>query len=71
MKTNNCLQFTHPKSENSYKKHILDLIKANLADKKFIVDLKDEDKDKNNWQAFIDSRENRVCIAIWCVDESY
>lgn len=71
MKANKCLQFTHPKSENSYKKHILDLIKANLAGKKFIVDLKDEDKDKNNWQAFIDSRENRVCIEIWCVDESY
>ena len=71
MKTNYCVQFTHPKVDNSYKKHILDLIKANLASNKFIVDLKDEYKNQNNWQAFIDSREKRVCIAIWCVDESY
>jgi hypothetical protein len=71
MKTNDCIQFTHPKEDNSYKKHILDLIKASLAGNKFIVDLKAEDKKQNNWQAFIDSREKRVCIAIWCVDASY
>lgn len=71
METNDCIQFTHPKKDNSYKKHILDLIKASSARNKFIVDLKAEDKKRNNWQAFIDSREKRVCIAIWCVDDSY
>ena len=31
-----------------------------MKNNKFTVDLKKEDKDKNSWQAYIDSRENRI-----------
>jgi flagellar biosynthesis GTPase FlhF len=71
MKTNKYTQFTHPKEDNSYKKHISDLVNAKMKNNKFTVDLKKEDKDKNGWQAFIDSRENRICILVWCIDDSY
>ena len=71
MKTNNYTQFTHPTADISYKKHILDLVNAKMKNNKFTVDLKKEDKDKNSWQAYIDSRENRICILVWCIDESY
>ena len=71
MKTNKYTQFTHPKEDSSYKKHISDLVNAKIKNNKFTVDLKKEDKDKNGWQAFIDSRENRICILVWCIDESY
>ena len=71
MKTNKYTQFTHPKEDISYKKHISDLVNAKIKNNKFTVDLKKEDKDKNGWQAFIDSRENRICILVWCIDESY
>jgi hypothetical protein len=61
-----CLQITTPKTEGSYKKHILDIIKKN---KPCSIDLKKEQKDINNWQVFIDNKGNRLCFVLWVVDE--
>jgi len=47
------------------------LVNAKIKNTKFTVDVKKEDKDKNGWQAFIDSKKNRICILVWCIDESY
>jgi hypothetical protein len=69
-KTDN-IQFTAPKVDNSYKKHITDLVNAKMNSTKFILDLKKDAKEVNSWQAFVDTRQNRVCILIWCVDGSY
>lgn len=60
-------QITQPKSENSYKKHITDVVNASNANVSYSVDQKF--KDKNNWQLFIDNRENRLCFVIWCINE--
>ena len=61
-----CVQITMPIAEGSYKKHITDIVKKN---KPCTIDLTPEDKEKNNWQLFIDNRENRLCFVIWVVDE--
>jgi hypothetical protein len=60
-------QMTQPNSESSYKKHITDVVNASNANVPYSVDQKN--KDKNNWQLFIDNREKRLCFVIWSINE--
>ena len=69
-KTDN-VQFTAPLVDNSYKKHITDLVNAKMKGTKYIIHLKNDEKEVNSWQAYVDTRQKRVCILIWCVDGSY
>jgi len=54
---------------SSVKKHIIDLVNASEKETPFIVDLKKEDREKPNWQMFIDNGNTtgitRACITIW------
>jgi hypothetical protein len=54
---------------SSVKKHIIDLVNASEKNTPFIVDLKKEDREKPNWQMFIDNGNTtgitRACITIW------
>jgi hypothetical protein len=63
-----CAQITQPNSNDSYKKHITDVVNANKNNISYIVDVGKKYKDKNNWQVFIDNRQYRLCFIIWCVD---
>jgi hypothetical protein len=58
-----CKQVTTPGTDGSYKKHIEDVIKAFEAKKTFSIDF--GDAKENCWQAFLDTRMNRVCILVW------
>ena len=64
-----CAQITKPEGDNSYKKHITDVVNASISNTPYIVDQKKENKGKNNWQLFIDNREKRLCIVIWSINE--
>jgi len=67
-----CHQITQPNANPSYKKHITDVVNASIKNTPYSLDLKEENKDKNNWQLFIDNREKRLCFVIWCInDELY
>jgi hypothetical protein len=65
------LQITHPKgsgepqTDGSYKRHIINMVRASENNKPASIDVHASDKDKDCWQAFIDSRENRIVITIW------
>lgn len=61
-----CKQITTPIEDGSYKRHVIDIVNKN---KPCVIDLEPKDKEKNNWQLFIDNRENRLCFVIWVVDE--
>ena len=63
-----CVQMSQPISDNSYKKHILDVVHATNHNTPYSIDLKKEYKDKNNWQLFIDNREKRICFVIWSIN---
>ena len=65
-----CTQVTQPVSESSYKKHITDVVNASIANTPFSIDVKKENKDKNNWQVFIDNKEKRLCFVIWSIDKN-
>lgn len=60
-------QITAPSTDNSYKKHIEDVVKSYKNNSPFSID--NVHKDKNNWQCFIDTREYRLCFVIWVIDE--
>uniref|UniRef100_A0A6C0DYE8 Uncharacterized protein n=1 Tax=viral metagenome TaxID=1070528 RepID=A0A6C0DYE8_9ZZZZ len=65
-----CKQITRPDTDNSYKKHISDSINKYNFNQPFIIDLKPEERQKNNWQCYIDSRESRLIFLVWCLDEN-
>jgi hypothetical protein len=60
-------QITTPSTDNSYKKHIEDVIKSYNNNSPFSID--NVHNDKNNWQCFIDTRKYRLCFVVWVVDE--
>lgn len=64
-----CYQMTRPLTDNSYKKHITDVVHASVNNTPYSVDLKKKDSHINNWQVFIDNREMRLCFVIWSVDD--
>lgn len=61
-------QITTPNTDNSYKKHIEDVVKAYANNIPFSID--NVHKDKNNWQCFIDIRQYRLCFVLWVIDQS-
>ena len=61
-----CVQITMPDSDNSYKKQIVDIVKAAKDNKIFSISLKNKEID--NWQVFIDNREKRLCFVLWTVN---
>jgi hypothetical protein len=66
-----CGQITKPGDDNSsYKKHIIDVVNAKNNNTPFIIDLKPKLKEINNWQVFIDTKEKRLCVVIWSIDET-
>ena len=65
-----CVQISQPMLNISYKKHITDVVNAKISNTSFSVDLIKKYRDKNNWQVFIDNRENRLCFVIWSIDET-
>lgn len=64
-----CAQITQPKTNNSYKKHITPVVNASISNTQYSIDLTQKYKDKNNWQCFIDNKENRLCFVVWSLDE--
>jgi hypothetical protein len=64
-----CSQISQPNSKQSYKKHITDVVNASIKKNPYIVDNKEKYKDINNWQLFIDNKENRLCFVIWCINQ--
>jgi hypothetical protein len=65
-----CAQISQPNTNSSYKKHITDVVNANMTNTPYSVDLIEKYKDKNNWQLFIDNREKRLCFVIWSIDNT-
>jgi hypothetical protein len=59
------VQCTSPNSEGSYKRHILDLVKASRENKVFLLDQKEQYMNMNWMNCYIDERENRLCIVVW------
>jgi len=59
-------QITKPSKDNSYKKHITDVVNAYKNNKPYSVDVKI--KDKSNWSVYIDNREKRLCFIIWSIN---
>jgi len=64
-----CIQISKPNSDSSYKKHITDVVSANINNTTYSVDLAKKYKDKNNWQLFIDNKKKRLCFVIWSSEE--
>jgi hypothetical protein len=66
-----CIQITKPISDNSYKKHITDVVNSNIANRPCTIDLTKEHKKYNNWQVFIDDREKRLCFVLWSISGDF
>jgi hypothetical protein len=68
---NDCVQTSKPqvddygKKQSSYTRHITDVVSASENNRKFSVDVKLADKQKNNWQVFLDSKHRRLCFVLW------
>jgi len=61
-----CTQITAPKAEKSYKKTVEAALKAARENKKFtFLQISEEDRMKNSWQAIFDSRGNRLIFAMY------
>ena len=67
-KDGGCIQITIPESDNSYKKHITNIYNKVKQNKKCSIDLDAINKEKNNWQCFVDSKLYRLIIIPYCVD---
>ena len=65
-----CAQISQPLTSSSYKRHVTDVVNASIKNTSFSVDLLDKFKYTNNWQAFIDNREKRLCFVIWSIDKA-
>jgi len=60
-----CAQITAPISENSYRKHITDLVNAFENNNTFCIDVKPEDRKRDLYMVFIDRREYRMGLMIY------
>jgi hypothetical protein len=65
--THYCIQITCPRdnTSGSYKRHILDVVKASEKDIGFAIDITAEDKPKNCFNCYIDKFERRLCFVVW------
>lgn len=71
MTNNICKQISIPKSEDSYKKHITNIYKHVEGNTPTTIDLTGEDKNKNNWQAFYDHKNEKCIILVWSLNDDY
>jgi len=62
-----CAQISQPKTDKSYELNITNVV--NASNKNSPYNPHPVEKDKNNWQLFIDNREKRLCFVIWCMNE--
>lgn len=61
-----CTQITAPKADKSYKKTVEAALKAARENKKFtFLQISEEDRMKNSWQAIFDTRGNRLIFAMY------
>ena len=60
-----CIQITTPNSENSYKKHILDVERKVSANEKFVMDVPKEHQTINSCQFYIDNKKKRVFVIVY------
>ena len=63
-----CQQISVPAADGSYARHITNTISKSIKKEPFSIDVKEEFKKINNWQVFIDKRENRLCFVLWVID---
>lgn len=56
-------QITQPENEKSIKKHITDFVNASHQNKKCSIDIDKDEKEKNIYQIFLDSKENRIIVS--------
>ena len=59
-------QITTPKTDGSRNRNIFGPVNAHLSNRPFTVNVKEEHKDKDSWQAVFDSDENRVIFMLYC-----
>jgi hypothetical protein len=64
-----CAQISKPVTDNSYKKHITDVVNAGNNKTPYSLSLSEKFKNINNWQLFIDSRKQRLCFVIWSLNK--
>jgi hypothetical protein len=62
-----CAQISQPKADKSYELNITNVVNASIN--KIPYNPHPVDKDKNNWQLFIDNREKRLCFVIWSINK--
>jgi hypothetical protein len=67
---NTILYTTAPNTENSYKKKIIDVVNASLRGETYTVDIdkKKKESGKNICNVFVDKRDKRLCVVVWCVN---
>ncbi len=58
-------QIQLPKTDGSYKRNVIDPIKASENGRKYILNLTAEEKTQNIWQAVLDEREQRIIFMIY------
>lgn len=58
-------QITNPKVGSSYKRHITDLVNKANENKAGAIDIDAEERDKDFFNCYIDSKENRLVIMVW------
>ena len=65
-----CSKISQPIKNKSYHRHIITLINSSKKNTAVSLDLEEKYKNKNNWQVFIDNRENRLCFVVWSLDQT-
>jgi hypothetical protein len=63
--TYKCIQKTMPETDNSYKKHILDVSNKIKANEKFVMDINKKDREINSCQFYIDKKEKRIIVIVY------
>lgn len=58
-------QITNPKVGSSYKRHITDLVNKANENKPGSIDIDPEERHKNFFNCYIDSKENRLVVMVW------
>jgi hypothetical protein len=59
-------QITRPLTDGARKRNIDDLVNAALNGKPYIVNVKEDQKDKDSWQAVFDDKDMRIIFMLYC-----
>lgn len=59
-------QITRPLTDGSRKRNVDDLVNAALNGKPYIVNVKEDQKDKDSWQAVFDDINMRIIFMLYC-----